>query len=94
MSSIEDRLYHKFNVTRADGRDQEGEKHHECKYFVLDVTHDPHALVAVTAYADNIAAMNPIFASILYDWIRRMEEHQAGAANPGHVPRGSNLDWD
>lgn len=94
MSSIEQRLYHKFNVVRTDGRDQEGEKHHGCKYFVLDVTHDPHALVAVRAYADSIAAGNPIFAAILYDWTRRMEEHREGGENPGAVPRASTLDWD
>lgn len=98
MSSIEKKLYHKYNVIRADGRDLPGEKHHGCKYFVLDVSHDKHALVAVRAYADSIAMGNPIFAAILYDWIRRMEEFQAdqaeGKEDPGRPPQGSTLDWD
>jgi len=46
-------LYAKFNVTRMDGSDAPGGKHHGCQYFVLDVTHDHHALSALLAYADS-----------------------------------------
>ena len=45
-------LYGKFNVTRTDGKDTPGNKHENCQYFVLDVTHDPHAKPALLAYAD------------------------------------------
>ena len=45
-------LYGKFVVTRTDGRDAFGEKHDGCDYFVLDLTHDKHAIPAVLAYAD------------------------------------------
>lgn len=44
-------LYNKFVVQRTDGRDKEGEKHHGCEYFVLDLNHDPHAIPAIRIYA-------------------------------------------
>lgn len=44
-------LYQKFIVTRTDGSSEEGGKHEGCKYFVLDLTHDPHAIPAIKAYA-------------------------------------------
>lgn len=56
-------LYHKFrNIERVDGRSAPGEKHHGCNYFVLDITHDPHALVAIRAYAESCALDFPILA--------------------------------
>jgi hypothetical protein len=45
-------LYNKFNVSRTDGSDKRGGKHHGCDYFVLDITHDPLAVPALLAYAD------------------------------------------
>ena len=44
-------LYGKFEVRRVDGSDGPGGKHGGCDYFVLDITHDPHALPALRAYA-------------------------------------------
>ena len=44
-------LYAKFFVSRVDGRDAPGDKHHGCDYFVLDITHDPYAIPALAAYA-------------------------------------------
>lgn len=41
----------KFVVLRKDGTDHEGGKHDGCEYFVLDITHDPHAIPALRAYA-------------------------------------------
>lgn len=46
-------LYRKYDVRRTDGRDAPGEKHHGCRYFVLDLDHDPHARTAIRAYADS-----------------------------------------
>ena len=43
-------LYGKFIVQRADGSDQHGGKHHGCEYFVLDLSHDKHAYMALRAY--------------------------------------------
>lgn len=55
-------LYEKFYVKRADGRGAPGQKHNECEYFVLDLTHDPHALPAVRAYAVSCAEDYPTLA--------------------------------
>lgn len=49
-------LYNKFTVTRNDGKDAPGGKHTDCKYFVLDTTHDAHAKPALLAYADSCEA--------------------------------------
>ena len=40
-------LYHKYDVIRLDG----SEKHEDCEYFVLDLTHDPFAWSALYSYA-------------------------------------------
>lgn len=44
-------LFRKFDIRRTDGSDQPGGKHHGCRYFVLDMTHDQHAPAALRAYA-------------------------------------------
>lgn len=52
-------LYRKFDVRRVDGSSEPGGKHHDCEYFVLDMTHDQHARVALRAYADACASTHP-----------------------------------
>ena len=52
-------LYNKFVVQRTDGKSEPGQKHDECEYFVLDVTHDPHAKAALLAYAESCKAEKP-----------------------------------
>jgi len=49
-------LYPKFIVKRSDGKHRKGQKHEGCKYLVLDLTHDPHAMPAVLAYAKSARA--------------------------------------
>lgn len=49
-------LFQKFRVERTDGKSAPGEKHADCQYFVLDLTHDPYAIPAVRAYAASAAA--------------------------------------
>lgn len=49
--AVEQGLYRKFEIKRTDGRDRPGGKHEHCEYFVIDVTHDVHAKVALEAYA-------------------------------------------
>ena len=44
-------LYEKFQVCRIDGSHLPGGKHENCDYFVLDLSHDPHAIPALKAYA-------------------------------------------
>lgn len=58
-------LYEKFIVRRADREDRPGYKHNGCQYFVLDITHDPHATPAALAYADSCEADYPQLASDL-----------------------------
>ena len=55
-------LYDKFNISRTDGRSEPGEKHHGCEYFVLDMTHDPHAVPALKAYAESCAPYFPLLS--------------------------------
>jgi len=59
MSSPERRaqgLIGKFNVSRVDGSDAPGGRHEGCRYFVLDMTHDKHAIPALRAYAESCEA--------------------------------------
>jgi hypothetical protein len=65
-------LYNKFTVSRTDGTDLPGQKHAGCKYFVLDLTHDPHAIPAIRAYADSCRVNFPALAKDIYDLIDLM----------------------
>lgn len=47
-------LFNKYVVRRTDGADQHGGKHFGCTHFVLDTTHDPHAIPALRAYAASV----------------------------------------
>ena len=58
-------IYKKYHVSRVDGRDAPGEKHDDCFYFVLDVTHDPHSLAALRAYANSCRLEYPKLAAEL-----------------------------
>ncbi len=55
-------LFRKFDVRRTDGSDAPGSKHHGCRYFVLDVSHDPYAKAALTAYAAACEFTHPYLA--------------------------------
>lgn len=44
-------IYRKYELRRTDGSSEPGGKHEKCSYFVLDITHDPHAIPALEAYA-------------------------------------------
>ncbi len=58
-------LYNKFTVFRTDGTDLPGKKHSGCQYFVLDLTHDPHAIAAIRAYANSCRNDFPALAADL-----------------------------
>lgn len=49
-ADVREALEPRYVVTRRDGRDAPGQKHHGCRYFVLDLTHDPKADPLVRAY--------------------------------------------
>ena len=64
-------LYRKFHeVKRADGRDLPGEKHENCRYFILDIDHDPHARAAIEAYAKSCKEEYPLLALDLEKWLK------------------------
>lgn len=69
MSDKSKGLYHKFDVTRVDGSSEPGGKHDGCDYFVLDLTHDQHAVAAIRAYAQSCEKDYPLLA---VDLIRRI----------------------
>ena len=73
-------LYEKFRVRRTDCRDAVGEKHYGCNYFVLDMTHDAHAIPAIEAYAVACRESCPDLARDLMLWARpaRRAIEQAG----------------
>ena len=58
-------LYEKFIITRTDGQSLPGEKHQGCQYFVIDITHDKFAKVALLAYADACESGYPFLADDL-----------------------------
>ena len=58
-------LYRKFIVERTDGRSGPGEKHDGCRYFVIDLDHDPFAFDALMVYAEACSEENPNLASDL-----------------------------
>ncbi len=66
-SDVERGLYEKFFVKRVDGSSAPGGRHDACDYFVLDLTHDPHAMPAIRAYADSCETDYPILANDLRD---------------------------
>lgn len=58
-------LYDKFAVVRKDGK----VKHRYCDYFVLDMSHDPHAKKAMVSYVASLerAGDHPLLAQELTD---------------------------
>jgi hypothetical protein len=58
-------IYEKFRIERTDGKHLPGEKHDGCEYFVLDLTHDPHAIPALAAYAASCREEYPLLAADL-----------------------------
>ena len=53
VTNDEDRgLYNKFIEGRTDGSSDRGGKHENCRYFVLDINHDPNSIPALIAYAN------------------------------------------
>lgn len=55
-------LYGKFHIERTDGKSAPGQKHENCRYFVLDLDHDPFAMPALQAYAKACKEENPALA--------------------------------
>jgi hypothetical protein len=69
-------LYSKFNVSRTDGKSLPGEKHCGCDYFVLDLTHDKHAIAAISAYESSCRREYPLLAEDLRKKLAEMCQAQ------------------
>lgn len=82
MSKDTTGIHAKYTVTRNDGKDGPGQKHHGCSYFVLDVDHDPHAHVALLAYAESCESESPELAKGLRKWVGITALAQLKAASP------------
>lgn len=64
-------LYRKYSVERTDGKDDKpGDKHFSCCLFVLDLTHDEHAIPAIQAYIESCKSEYPQLAADLRDKIQ------------------------
>jgi len=68
----------RFRVSRVDGQPI----NHKARYLVLDYSgRDPHAVVAIAAYADSIEIENPVMAS---DLRAALKDPTAFPAQHGH----------
>jgi hypothetical protein len=76
-------IYNKFRVERVDGKSASGKKHAGCDYFVLDITHDPHAIPALLAYAES--ASRDDYELLALDIVAKV-----GAVTAGAVPQRSS----
>lgn len=55
-------IYKKYDVKRVDDPNN---KHPDCEYFVLDLTHDKYAIPALIAYANACSKEFPALATDL-----------------------------
>ena len=69
-------IYEKFHVLRTDGRSAPGEKHYGCRYWVLDLDHDPHAISALVAYAKSCAETHPLLSAELLAKLTELEANR------------------
>lgn len=67
-------IYQKFRVERTDGSSAPGGKHENCRYFVLDLDHDPHAPAALRTYAHSCVTDYPALAHDLLDLVHFLEQ--------------------
>lgn len=66
MCDTEKGLYRKFkDIRRTDGQSAPGKKHYGCRYFVLDLDHDPFAKPALEAYREACQSEYPKLADDL-----------------------------
>ncbi len=87
-------LYKKFHVERNDGNSRPGKKHYACEYFVLDLTHDLHALPAIRAYAVSCATDYPQLALEVLQLALECAEVRGETPGPEPVCIVCGMDWD
>jgi hypothetical protein len=78
-------LFRKFIVRRVDGSDSPGGKHYGCRYFVLDLDHDPAAPAGMQGYAAKVRATHPKLADDI--------EAEFGSQPAQQAPALSVMPW-
>jgi hypothetical protein len=71
-------LYEKYYIERCDGKSAPGKKHYGCDYFVLDLTHDPYAIPALSIYAEACAAKYPLLSAALKQKLQKLNTKKEG----------------
>jgi len=84
-------IYHKFKVTRTDGSSRKGGKHADCKYFVLDLKHDPFCRPALAAYARACRSTHPSLADDLEKSLKWIPPRPCGCRE-AHCPHAFTFD--
>jgi hypothetical protein len=79
-------LIDRFTVARTDGKSAPGEKHDGCVYFVLDLSHDPHAKAAVAAYAESCEVDYPALSRDLHLAVAAMPLPTRPSTQPSATP--------
>lgn len=103
---MNDGLDDRYTVQRNDGRDAPGEKHHGCRYFVIDLDHDPAAPIMLQAYGRHLLSQgrsseaDSFFAAAAdrrghgSSWSMHLVDHASvppGEAPP--LPEGWHEEW-
>ena len=87
-------LYEKFSIVRNDGESDPGKKHHGCRYFVLDMDHDPHAAPAMLAYAHSCKHDYPkLSADIVSEMLGEETEWLRGQPRLGIASHEPGTPW-
>ena len=95
-------LYQKYLVKRTGGKSGMVEKHDGCEYFVLDLTHDKHAIKALISYANSCRVEYPELAKDLREIVVTMTTKKQGRHNMAcnicgvglHKTNEHYLGWD
>ena len=82
-------MVNKFRVERTDGSSAPGQKHHQCRTYVLDLDHDRHAIPALMAYIQSARA--GAFGRLASDLDRWLGSDAIAAPNVLYVDTGYRL---
>ena len=97
MSKHEQGVIERYKIVRTDGSSEPGKKHDGCRYFVLDLEHDPFAANALMAYAEACAKEYPQLAedleSAALNIARALGEKPEMTFEKGHLWHDGH-DWD
>lgn len=70
MADVTRGIYAKFRAERTDPESQQ--RHKDCRVFVLEPLHDPHARPALAAYAAHCAEGVPELSSDINRWLNNL----------------------